>query len=154
MNSAPRKDKRRHNPSCVLRETFKRSSLDWEKVNKGSHEVMLALHKELIGLRRRIPSLRLLSKENLKTEIAGESKIVTMQRGDSDSRVFCVMNFESMDMSLKNSGIEGNWEKILDTSESIWLGPGAFAPKQISAPDEIRLRPYNFVMYQSIGGFE
>ena len=68
-------------PDPQAEETFLRSKLDWEEIQRKPHSEMLDWHRSLIELRRRIPSLRDGRMERTTVQFDEESRRVIMKRG-------------------------------------------------------------------------
>jgi maltooligosyltrehalose trehalohydrolase len=132
-------------------ETFVRSKIKWEKRYEGKHKVLLDFYKCLIKLRRTIPALSNLDKGNLDVCGLENKKVLFMKRCKDGSKIFLVFNFNNGDISLTASLTEGVWEKILDSSDNKWIGPGTFLPEKITHGDEITMRSQSLVLYMKEG---
>ena len=111
--------------------TFLRSKLCWEKRKEGKHAILLDFYRNLIMLRKTNPALCCPDKENL--DICGfeREKIMIMRRWKGSCHVYCFFNFNPEDMELNAFPPEAGWEKLLDSSDAIWNGPGTFLPEII-----------------------
>jgi maltooligosyltrehalose trehalohydrolase len=109
-------------------QTFEDSRIRWEKRSSGRHRVMLDFYRELIALRREIPALAALDKENLEAAAGENPKRLRLHRRRGDSQAFCLFNFHPE--AIEIDGLpEGRWVKRLDSAESRWQGPGATLPE-------------------------
>lgn len=61
--------------------------------------------------------------------------------------VFIIFNFNCEGTKITPPIPDGRWEKMLDSSETIWNGPGSLLPKDLNAGDEITLGGFGFVLY-------
>lgn len=68
-------------PDPQTKETFLRSKLDWEERQREAHSDMLDWHRSLIGLRRRIPPLRVGRMERTTVQFGEEARWLIMKRG-------------------------------------------------------------------------
>ena len=128
-------------------ETFNSSKLHWEQKNEGKHKVLWQLHQKLINLRHTIPALKKLDKQNFKAINKGE--VILLHRSSENSQVFCILNFCDRNVSLSNIFPAGNWQKILDSAETKWMGDGSCLPDKIdSAEQKISIKSYSFAVYQ------
>ncbi|MEJ2698695.1 MAG: malto-oligosyltrehalose trehalohydrolase [Desulfuromonadales bacterium] len=109
-------------------QTFKGSRLRWEKRSSGRHRVMFDFYWELIALRREIPALAALDKENLEADFGEEPKRLRLHRRQGTSQVICMFNFHREALEAAPL-LDGGWVKRLDSAETCWLGPGASLPK-------------------------
>lgn len=129
-------------------ETFQKCQLNWEKRQEGKYKVMLDLYQHLIQLRRTLPALKKLDKQNLEASVIEEDKLMFLHRWSQDSQIFCIMNFSDKDVSFKATPPSGNWQKILDSSEPKWMGSGSTLPEKLMQEKELTIRPQSFVLYQ------
>jgi maltooligosyltrehalose trehalohydrolase len=129
-------------------DTFNKCKLQWEKRQEGKHKVMLELYQHLIGLRRTIPALKQLDKQNLDASVIEEDKLMFLRRGSEESQVFCIMNFNEQDITFKVSPSQGNWQKILDSADAKWMGSGSTMPEKLSQEQELMIKAQSFALYQ------
>jgi maltooligosyltrehalose trehalohydrolase len=131
-------------------ETFLRSKINWKKRKEGKNKVLLDFYKRLIELRKKIPALSELNKDNLDVWGLEEEKIMFMRRwkDGSESHVFSVFNFNKSDMSFRTYLPEARWKKVLDSSEKLWNGPGILLPDELNSGDEITIRELSMALYE------
>ena len=128
-------------------ETFNKSKLHWEQKNEGKHKVLWQLYQKLINLRHTIPALKKLDKQNFKA--INKDEVILLHRSSENSQVFCLLNFSDRNISLSNIFPAGNWQKILDSAETKWMGNGSSLPAQIdSAEQKIAIESHSFAVYQ------
>ena len=128
-------------------ETFNSSKLHWEQKNEGKHRVLWQLYQKLIDLRHTVPALKKLDKHNFK--VINQDEIILLHRWQENSQVFCLLNFSDRNISLSNIFPAGNWQKILDSLETEWMGNGSTLPRHIeSAEPKISIKPHSFAVYQ------
>jgi maltooligosyltrehalose trehalohydrolase len=128
-------------------DTFNKCQLNWEKRQEGKHKIMLELYQHLIQLRRTIPALKQLDKQNLEASVIEEDKLLLLCRGSSESQIFCPMNFNNKDVTFQASP-GGSWRKILDSSDSKWMGSGSTMPEKLMPEQEVTIRPHSFALYE------
>lgn len=133
-------------PDPQTMDTFLRSKIKWEKRKDGKHGVLLDFYKNLIRLRKELPALKNLDKDNLDVFGSEEDKIIFTRRWKEDSHVVCVFNFNRAEKKLRFS-LPGIWKKMLESSEEIWNGPGAILPERIRAGEKIAIKEHSFAMY-------
>ena len=128
-------------------EAFNLSKLHWGQKSQGKHQVLWQLYQKLISLRRTIPALKKLDKQNLKVSLKEEA--ILLHRWQENSQVFCLLNFSDRISNLQNIFPSGDWQKILDSTETRWMGNGSSLPMQIdSVESEIAIKPHSFAVYQ------
>lgn len=121
-------------PDPQSRETFDRSRLNWSLRDTGKHLTLRSFHKELLSLRRSIPTLSNLSKDCAKTLVCGEGCLV-LDRLDASSRVAAIFNFGERTARARFPGGGNQWRKILDSAESRWAGPSSVAPQLVEVSE-------------------
>jgi len=127
--------------------TFQKCQLNWDKRQDDKHKVLLDLYQHLIHLRRTIPALKTLDKQNLEASVIEEDKLMFLQRWSQNSKIFCIMNFSEKDVSFNATPPSGSWQKILDSSEPKWMGLGSTLPDKLMQQD-VAIRAHSFVLYQ------
>lgn len=129
-------------------DTFQKCQLNWDKRQEGKHKVLLDLYQHLIHLRRTIPALKTLDKQNLEASVIEEDKLMFLHRWSQNSEIFCIMNFNDKDVSCKTTPPSGSWQKILDSSELKWMGSGSTLPDKLMQEQEVTIKAHSFVLYQ------
>ena len=128
-------------------EAFNSSKLHWEQKNEGEHQVLWQLYQQLINLRHTIPALKKLDKQNL--QAINKDEVILLHRSSENSQVFCILNFCDRNVSLSNIFPVGNWQKILDSAETKWMGNGSTLPTQIDSDEpKISIKSHSFAVYQ------
>lgn len=131
--------------------TFLASELHWEERTKGSHGTLLRFYKQLIALRTRTPALFELERERTVVRDCTSEKVLTIRRrsGDGKSRVCVLLNFMANDVSFQATLPEGPWERILDSSDGMWEGPGAVLPGRLGNGDTVTMRGHSIAVYSA-----
>ncbi|BAU63997.1 malto-oligosyltrehalose trehalohydrolase [Stanieria sp. NIES-3757] len=129
-------------------EAFNSSKLQWEKRKEGKHQVLWQLYQQLILLRRTIPALKKLDKQNLKATSHEQENILLLHRWQENSQIFSILNFNHQNVNLKITFPSGKWQKILDSAEPKWMGSGSDLPKEIATEDQkLLIKYHSFVIY-------
>jgi maltooligosyltrehalose trehalohydrolase len=68
-------------PDPQARDTFLKSKLDWNEVDRSPHREILEWHRSLIRLRREVPALTQVSLEATQVEYDEAARWITMRRG-------------------------------------------------------------------------
>jgi maltooligosyltrehalose trehalohydrolase len=136
-------------PDPASRETFERSRLDWNKASMGTHQKLLKFYKALIRLRSDHPVLRNRNRNDMEVKGFEERKLATMRRKAAVYELICVYNFASADSELdaKETGLTAHHRKILDSSETLWAGPGPLLPERINGKRSLSIRASSAVVY-------
>lgn len=128
-------------------DTFHTSQLKWEKRQEGKHKTLLELYQHLIQLRRTMPALKTLDKQNLEASAIEENKLLFLQRGSVGNQIFCTMNFNDQDVTFK-APTSGIWRKILDSADTKWMGSGSTMPEKLMDEQEVTIHPQSFALYE------
>jgi maltooligosyltrehalose trehalohydrolase len=134
-------------PDPQSEETFLKSKLKWEKRYSGYHRVLLDFYKQLIGIRRGISAFAFPDKDRLDVCGFDDKRILVMRRWSESSNCVSVFNFNKDDLQFELSVKEGGWEKILDSAEEKWHGPGTALPGIVRPGDKITMRGESFAVF-------
>jgi len=131
-------------PDPQAEETFEKSKLNWNLRVKEQNKRMLELYRELISIRNNHPDLSHCRKDNY-TVSSGEN-ILFVFFNHENQKLGAVFNFSDNETRTELTDSFVKCEKILDTADNKYGGPGEIAPKVVSST-EITLKPYNAVIY-------
>ena len=122
--------------------TFQRSRLNPTLGQSGQHQTLLAWYTELIRLRKQVPALACLNKDNL--EVGASPACVWLRRWHYSSEVFIVFCFGAEDVQLSVPLSAGHWLKMIDAAEERWQGPGSQLPDRLISAGRVSLHlaPY------------
>jgi len=129
-------------------DTFQKCKLNWEQRQQGKHKILWELYQRLIQLRRSIPALKKLDKNSLEVSSIEADKILFLRRWHEQNQIFCVMNFNQEEVTFAANIPNGQWKKILDSSNLQWLGTGSQLPEILEAGKQLVINPQSFAIYQ------
>lgn len=129
-------------------ESFLRSKLKWETRKEGQSGVILKFYGRLIQLRNSLPALSKLEKKNLEATTWEEERVLMLRRWYGESDVLIIMNFNRGDVRIRILFPEGKWCKILDSSDTQWLGPKHFWSHPLGGIQEICLSALSLSVYK------
>ena len=129
-------------------DTFHKSQIDWKKQESGKHKIIWEFYQQLIQLRQSIPALKQLDKQSLEVSSIEADKLLFLRRWSDNDQVFCIMNFNTKDVSFQTEIPSYNWQKTLDSSDTKWLGSGAMLPEKLTE-QELKIRPQSFALYRT-----
>lgn len=138
-------------PDPQSAETFLKSKIQWEKRFEGNHRVLLNFYKHLIALRKTNPAISYPDKKHLTVEGLEEKKIVFMGRWKDSSHVFIIFNFNNSDVNIIPPIPKGKWNKVVDSSEQQWNGPGSLLSDEFVPEREITMRERSLALYNKVG---
>jgi len=114
--------------------TFARSSLDWSRQRRPPHEGLWHFYQTLLRLRREQPALGAGGKARLAARpLAGGRVLLLVRRGRGGAAVFALLNFAPVAQTVAAGLPPGEWERLLESAEERYGGPGALGPIRIPA---------------------
>lgn len=128
-------------------EAFQASKINWEKRKEGKHRVLWQLYQQLITLRRTIPALKKLDKQNLTVTDRESDRTIFLHRWQDNSQVFIILNFNDDNTKLEINFPAGKWKKLLDSTDSKWMGTDSNLPETVEKTLELSLHPHSFIVY-------
>jgi maltooligosyltrehalose trehalohydrolase len=131
-------------------ETFQRSKLDWGLRETGRHRVLLDFYRELLRLRRGSPALRFPDNGRMRLTPFAEHRTLAVERWDGDSESLLLLNFGSARAEVRITLQDGTWDRVLDSADHRWNGPGAVSPAQLKVASEVRISiaPLSVALYE------
>ncbi|WP_347488180.1 malto-oligosyltrehalose trehalohydrolase [Desulfoscipio sp. XC116] len=131
--------------------TFIRSRLNLDLHDRGRHKALYLLHRELIRLRRELPALAGLNRENTEVIPLIPEKVLYIRRWHESDQAAMVFSFnESRVVTASIPLPAGQWRKLFDTEQEQWLGGGSAVPTTLesAAKNTVTLRPRHCVLFQ------
>jgi maltooligosyltrehalose trehalohydrolase len=130
-------------------ETFSRARLDHNLRREGHHRILLELHRELIELRKDIPVLASLNKDNMEVSDYGPEEGLVIRRWVATDEAVACFHFGKASATERLPLPEGRWTKRLDSADKRWGGPGSKVPTEITCGGEtaLNLSPYSFFLF-------
>jgi maltooligosyltrehalose trehalohydrolase len=131
--------------------TFRRAKVNHHLRSQGSHRVLLEFYRELIGLRREVPALRMHSKENLEVQGFEAERVLKIRRWSDTEEVAAVFHFGEETKTLSIPLPRGRWDMIFDSAAERWQGPGGRGVGKLTSGGDVTLSlaPWSFVLFLS-----
>jgi maltooligosyltrehalose trehalohydrolase len=144
-------------PDPQSEETFARSRLTHHLRQQGQHKILYELHQELIRLRKTLPALVRLSKEQMEVLGFEQQMSLFLRRWHGEHEVFAVFNFGSSQAALTLPVPAGKWQKVLSSADARWQPAPESAPTSV-LPDHVlsagecalTLEPETFALFERI----
>ena len=133
--------------------TFHQAKLQHALQTQGYHQTLWEFYQKLIRLRKSVPALVILSKDELEVVRCEKPPVLFLRRWCDQGQVAAVFNFGSDSTSLIMSLPSGSWHKLLDSSEVRWSGPGNNAPPVLLSPGTVAftLPAHSFILLERTG---
>jgi maltooligosyltrehalose trehalohydrolase len=117
-------------------DTFLQSKLSWDELLLGKSQHLLDYYKTLIALRKQLPALHVPDRSAIKTTVDEEQQTLLVQRWHKEQEIACLMNFSKKEQTVKTA-LAANWQKILDSADEQWAGPGTSIRSGIIQPESM-----------------
>ncbi len=136
-------------PDPQAEETFRSARLDHGLRNRGWHATLFRFYTRCLRLRREIPALARLSKDEM--VVVGDESTQVLQvergRGPECEPALLLINFGREPAPAVLPPGPRAWTKQLDSAAADWAGPGSMVPEAGSAGDRITLSPESIVLF-------
>jgi maltooligosyltrehalose trehalohydrolase len=142
-------DRHEEFPDPYSTDTFVKSTIQWEKKDQGSNMTLLNFYRELIRLRKTVPSLSHSERNCLSVRSDAVNKIIVIQRWKDSNHTLMILNFNQSDITIGNLAGGKKWEKVLVSSDENWDGPGSTLLSSIAADEEVLIRAESFALYKN-----
>jgi maltooligosyltrehalose trehalohydrolase len=129
-------------PDPRLEDTFNRSLLQWNLLDRPTHANMLRYYKKLIELRKTVAPLRSTNRKDTNVDVDVENQTLILRRTANDQLAICVMNFSNREQTVNINNTE--MRVALDSSSTEWGGQSA--NQSLSEKNKIILQPESIVL--------
>jgi maltooligosyltrehalose trehalohydrolase len=117
-------------PDPQSENTFNRSKLNWDLLANPQHQAILSYYKALIALRKELPALYTLNREQLNVEYNDQQQTLQLHRWEGTQQVYCFMNFSKQQQQVILSGRD-ELKIAFSSADKQWSGPGAASSSTI-----------------------
>lgn len=125
-------------------QVFLDSKLQWEKRDTGKYKEMLDWHRRLIRLRREHPLFRDLSRQRIRTDVAGPGALAVHRHSiDGRRQLLCLFNFSPEELRYCIP-YEGKWKMILGSADDAVIPAWGVAVYDSGDTSTATLRSANF----------
>lgn len=127
-------------PDPQAEETFQASKLKWHLKEHGQHAALFGLYREMLRLRKAMPALAALRKDQAEVWWGEEERVVTVRRWAGREEALLALAFGAT-AAARVAVKEGRWARLLDTGEGRWMGGGAAFPAEIAPGEPLVVAP-------------
>lgn len=137
-------------PDPQAEATFASAKVNPASREKDQHRALFELYRELIRLRKQMPSLAALDKNAMEVFAWEKQGLLFVRRWSSADEVFIIYNFSSSREACEVPFAAGRWNKILDSAEELWQGKGSALPRTLDANrmSGLGIGPRAFVLFR------
>ncbi len=128
--------------------TFLNCKVKWGKRVRDKHKVLVHFYRRLIELRKAIPALAQLNKEDLEVSGMEGEGVFLFRRWHGKSHVFCSANFSKSNQTFETSLPAGTWRKVIDSSDKKWMGPGSSMPDICQNGQTIHIKKLSLALFE------
>jgi maltooligosyltrehalose trehalohydrolase len=114
-------------PDPQAESTFLGAKLNHPLRDQGRHRVLVTFYRELIRLRKTIPALATLNKENMEVRGYEAEMVLAMRRWYGEDEILAVFNLGPKQASVSIPISAGRLKKLIDSADSVWQSPGSVA---------------------------
>ena len=115
---------------------FLRAKLDHEMRNAGEHMVLLKYYRQLISLRKTIPTLGASAKNEVEVIGFDRDRALAVHRRRAEDRTLLVANLSDEATTVSVSLLSGRWRKAVDSADQTWRGAGGLSPQEFDTNGE------------------
>ena len=136
-------------PDPQSEETFQRSRLNHSLRQQEPHRVLWDFYRELLRVRRIFAGFAGPDEVEREVRVYEKERALMVRGPGREVETALLLNFGGQPAPLSFSWPEGRWEKVLDSAEGRWRGPGSPAPAAVQAGGEISLTlaPQSVVLF-------
>ncbi len=130
--------------------TFERSRLDHAKKNHGHHKILLNFYKKLLTLRREIPALSILNKDNLDVFGFENDRVLVIHRWKQEDQTLIVFNTKREPVTVKTMANRNKWRIFINSAAREWGGESKTTDDIIHPEDDLTVDGFSFVLLRSV----
>jgi maltooligosyltrehalose trehalohydrolase len=132
-------------PKPEAEETFLSSQLNWSLLDRNLHKTMFEYYQTLIQLRKTVDAFQV-TKQGLECSQIYH-QVLSVKRTHHNSQVWLLMNFNQHEVALQVPLI-GTWHKLLNSSETKWLGEGSVVPGEVADRFDYKMNQYGLLVFR------
>ena len=128
--------------------TFRSARLDRSRRGKDPNRSLYRLYRELLALRKSHPVLSRMNKDRQEFHSLEEEKVLVQRRWEESDEIVAVYHFGETPQRISLPLPQGEWNKLLDSADSKWGGPGTEIPDELPRGGEtpLLLCPQSFFL--------
>jgi maltooligosyltrehalose trehalohydrolase len=112
-------------PDAQDDETFQRCKLNSDLTRSGWHAVLYRWYETLLRMRREFPALATLNRDAAAVDVAADGRTLVLRRWHEEQEVLAFFRLADTPAAAEVPAPHARWDKVLDSAESKWMGPGS-----------------------------
>jgi maltooligosyltrehalose trehalohydrolase len=113
---------------------FLASKVNHALAEKEPNRTLRAFYQALIRLRKSTPALGELNKDCVEAIVDENQQLLCVRRWKERDEVLLLLNFGQHPAHPPELSLAGKWDKMLDSADERWFGPGSTVPQTLQAP--------------------
>ena len=128
-------------------DTLKQSSLQWNYEDNKKQKTILKFYRTLIDLHKNHPGFESSDRESYKVWNDDLRNFIIIHRKSVTKSVIAFLNYSNEKIRKEVDFLEGDYIKILDSSDQDWLGPGSISLDMLKN-GIFEINPESIVIYE------
>jgi len=133
-------------------QTFQRCKLNHGLKRAGRHRLLRDYYRRLIELRKAEPPLAFPARERSEISVWAPARAMAVRYWSADRELIVVLHLGAETAVVAAGLPSGTWDKVLDSADPQWGGPGSGLPPRVELSGEVALSlaPYSAACYRRI----
>lgn len=130
--------------------TFQRCKLNHSLKHTGRHRVLRTYYQRLIELRKTESPLVFPDRDRMEIDVLVPGRAMALRNGSAERELMIVFHVGADATTVSPRLRTGAWDKILDSAEPAWDGPGSDLPQHVQSFGEASLymAPHSVAAYR------
>ena len=130
-------------------ETFNKCKLNWAFHQETKKRTLFEFYKKLISIRKTHPAFEISDRQLFDVQQPEDQKVISF-RWHSAPSLWMILNFDQKLVSFENPYPTEQFNKIFDSSEQEWLGPGSEPINSDPGLKQLNLQPQSIVLFEKV----
>lgn len=126
-------------PDPQAEQTFLRCKLNHALRHGGRHRALWAFYQRLIELRKTESPLAFPDRDRMEIEVPAPGRVLLLRRWSAERELASVFHGGAEAATVQLALPAGVWDKLLDSADPAWDGPGSRLPPRLESSGEARL---------------
>jgi maltooligosyltrehalose trehalohydrolase len=120
-------------------EAFLRSKLDHSQKLTGHHAILREYYKTLVRIRRHETIFSNSHRDRIEVVDIASASVIAVRQWNAHDELVTIFHFGSEPASATGCIPSGTWEKLVDSAETRWQGPGSTLPPRLESLEQAEL---------------